>query len=118
MRAFTLDSLEIPSQLRTAIQDFIGESLDKYKRNIIRMVLYGSVARGDAVESSDVDLLVVWDGSALEAMDALGEIALRILLDYGLDISIHPMTPEHFDHVKRINTHFIRNIYREGIAVA
>lgn len=118
MKRLSVDSIKAPSRLKRAIREFVKESVERYRKRIDMMVLYGSVVRGEANEESDIDVLVVWNGTTLDAMDSLGEIALKVLLRYGCDISIHPMSPKHYDYLSKINTHFFRNVAREGIVVA
>lgn len=118
MKNTSIDTLKVPRLLKKAIQEFVRESVSRYRKSIRKMVLYGSVARGEASKESDIDVLVVWNGTKLDAMDSLGEIALRILLKYGYDVSLHPMTPKHYRYVTKVNTHFIQNVAREGIVVA
>ena len=118
MKKSPVDSIKAPVNVKKAIREFVSESLGQYKKNIKKMIIYGSVARGKVTKDSDVDILVVWNGTALDAMDSLGDIALKILLEYGIDISIHPMTPEHYKYINKINTHFIQNVERDGIVVA
>ena len=118
MKNSTVENIKAPTNVKNAIREFVSQSLGEYKKNIKKMIIYGSVARGKVSKDSDVDILVVWNGSALDAMDSLGDIALKILLEYGIDISIHPMTPKHYKYINKINTHFIRNVERDGIVVA
>jgi predicted nucleotidyltransferase len=118
MKKSPVDSIKAPANVKNAISDFLSQSLGAHKKNIRKMIIYGSVARGKVTKDSDVDILVVWNGPALDAMDSLGDIALKILLEYGIDISIHPMTPKHYRYITKINTHFIQNVERDGIVVA
>jgi predicted nucleotidyltransferase len=118
MKKSPIDSITAPANVKKAIYEFVNKSLGDHKKNIKKMIIYGSVARGKVTEDSDVDILVVWNGSALDAMDSLGDIALKILLEHGIDISIHPMTPKHYEYIQKINSHFIRNVERDGIVVA
>ncbi len=118
MKKLSVDSIEAPSRLKRAVQEFVKESVERYRKRIDTMILYGSVVRGEANDDSDIDVLVVWKGTTLDAMDSLGEIALKVLLKHGCGISIHPMSPKHYDYVSGINTHFFRNVAREGIVVA
>jgi predicted nucleotidyltransferase len=72
---------------------------------LVSVCLYGSVARGEAQATSDIDLLVVLeslDGSPVESLRAvygcLGELRLerRFLLRHGVatDVSIYPLARE------------------------
>lgn len=45
--------------LRALVEHFRDELLSQWGENLVSVVLYGSVARGDGDRSSDVDLLVI-----------------------------------------------------------
>ena len=61
------------------------EKLQKQESdNLLRVVLFGSVARGDAGEDSDVDVLVlVKDGKGLELLDRIVEASVEADLEAG-----------------------------------
>ncbi|MDR3264926.1 MAG: nucleotidyltransferase domain-containing protein [Synergistaceae bacterium] len=52
--------------------------------NLIRVILFGSVARGDARDNSDTDVLVlVKEGEGLELLDRIVEISVEVDLEVG-----------------------------------
>lgn len=112
-----MDEVPASDEVRNAIQRFLDKALAEHGNKIERVILYGSVARGDAREESDVDLLVVWDGPVMEALDALVPITTRILIEAKVDISTHPIPPERFEEIERMRTGFYENVEREGILV-
>lgn len=50
--------------------------------NIVKMILYGSVLRGEAHEESDIDVLVVATGDVRAVDRAVGDIAYDVMLDH------------------------------------
>jgi predicted nucleotidyltransferase len=82
-----------------------------------RVIVYGSVARGEATIHSDIDLLVVAPSSdrtfhrIVDAHDALGTLA------YGLPISPIVLTPEEVDARQRQGDAFVREILNEGVEI-
>ena len=52
--------------MNTIIKEFVESAKEKYNKNIIKMILFGSYARGNAQEDSDIDILVVWKGKNKE----------------------------------------------------
>lgn len=81
-------------------------------------ILFGSHARGDAAEDSDVDIAVVLDGrpgDVLDAVKELSEIAYDVLLDTGVLIQPVPVRSEEWEHPERhANPRLLSNIRREG----
>lgn len=102
-----LDSLL--AALRSRLEEIYGERL-------VRMVLYGSQARGDAEPGSDVDVLVVLRGPVNpgEEIARTGETITDLSLQFGEVVSCVFMDEERFTNREGP---FLRNIRREGIPV-
>lgn len=64
-----------------------------------RLVLLGSVARGDARSDSDVDVLALLDEAAnpCAVEEELRDIAFDVMLEEGVAISIHAVTAPRLD---------------------
>ncbi|CUX77667.1 nucleotidyltransferase family protein [Thermococcus chitonophagus] len=62
-----------------ALREFIKRVEDKFGGSVESIVLFGSYARGDYSEDSDIDVLIVGDVDFYEIM----EIVTDILLEYG-----------------------------------
>jgi predicted nucleotidyltransferase len=95
----------------------VKESLKKlYGKKLKKIILYGSYARGDATDDSDIDLLILLDdmGSVGEEIvrcsHALGDLELI----YDTLISIVPFDAAEFE--KRCHP-IILNAKREGIII-
>jgi predicted nucleotidyltransferase len=93
-----------------ALREFIKKVREKYGDKIDRIILYGSYARGEAEEESDIDVLIIGDVS----LDELVDISFPILLKYGEHISHQVMSIEHFEFLEREGYGFIKNVKREG----
>ncbi|MDX1489272.1 MAG: nucleotidyltransferase domain-containing protein [Acidiferrobacterales bacterium] len=95
------------TDLRTALQNHYGDRL-------VQLVLYGSHARGEAHQESDVDVMVVLQGS----VDPVGEIRQisPLVLDTGLTheklITIYPISAADY---KSRQTALLQSIYQEGV---
>jgi predicted nucleotidyltransferase len=88
----------------------------KYGDRIERVVLFGSVARGDYREDSDVDLLVVTPGDWLDLQSDLAGDAVDILLRDGVVVS--PLVISAEEAARLPGTALGRELAREGLAVA
>lgn len=87
-----------------------------YGERLVRLVLFGSQARGDAEPGSDIDVLIVLKGIAepYEEIARTSEIVTDLSLQFDEVISCVFMDEERFLHR---NGPLLRNIRREGIAV-
>lgn len=87
-----------------------------YGPRLVRMVLYGSQARGDAESGSDIDVLVVLKGpvSPEEEIARTSDIIASMSLQYGVVLSRAFVSVERFE---REQSPLLMNVRREGIAV-
>ena len=51
--------MKIQRKYQKAVDEFVKRALGKYKDKIDSIILFGSIARGEAREESDIDILVV-----------------------------------------------------------
>lgn len=84
----------------------------KRKYNAEKLILFGSHARGDFNESSDLDIVLIKNTNK-RFIDRIGDI-LKI---YKGDIPLEPFvyTPEEFKKMKKRD--FIKTILKEGIEI-
>lgn len=81
-----LDDLKLPQNVSDALRA-VRERLTK-EFNINRILLFGSVVRGTAVEGSDEDLLIVLSEQAdHQIRDRISSIILDLNLAYGTNLS-------------------------------
>lgn len=82
--------------------------------DIIKIILFGSVARGDDTEESDIDILIIRADSD-ELSDEINSAAVDIILEKDEFISPHVMSEEHFN--KTIDYPFLTNVLKEGVVL-
>ncbi|MBE8540655.1 nucleotidyltransferase domain-containing protein [Geoglobus acetivorans] len=104
----------IEARYRKAIDEFVRRAIEEYGDMVESIILFGSVARGEAKEDSDIDILVVWNGKKAEGWRAMTRLAFDVLLDTGEHISVKILGSEDVQQ----KTPFIRNVMREGIKIA
>jgi len=87
-----------------------------YGDRLVRMVLYGSQARGDAEPGSDIDVLVVLKGtvSPCEEIDRTLNDVADISLEYDEVISCVFVSEEQFNQER---SPLLLNVRREGVSV-
>ena len=89
---------------------------ERYDAGIKRVILYGSHARGEATEDSDVDVLVLTDPSLKpsEVRKSLSDLLFDMLMNEGELVSVIVIPEDFFeDH----NLPFMLNVRQEGVAV-
>lgn len=75
-----------PNRLRIA-QDFARWARDELGPSLVRVVLFGSVARGEDRAGSDIDLLVEVRGDLVSARRRLGNKIMEIAAAEGVFVS-------------------------------
>jgi predicted nucleotidyltransferase len=99
------------------ILEEVKRSLQKiYGGRLRKVILYGSYARGDATEGSDIDIIVLLDEIRdFDAeLDTLFEVIGQIDFKYDTLISVLPMEEKQF-LARRLPV--ILNAKREGIPI-
>lgn len=88
-------------------------------RHIRQLVIYGSRARGDAADDSDLDLVALVDEKTPELELALEETAYDVMWarDFKPIISLKVFTEARFRAATEKGYLFYRNVVREGITI-
>lgn len=104
----------LPPHVRAALAEAKARLSEMYGDRLARVVLYGSYARGDAREDSDVDLLVVLRGDyePYAEIKRTSALHLDLLLRYGVDLAIQPFD-EH--EVTDLERPFMRNVAADAV---
>ena len=101
---------------RKLAEEFARQLKEKHGDRIQRVILFGSVARGEDVKDSDVDLLVVTRDTSWAFRKSLAGEAAEVLMREGVYISAKPIPPEGFSRTE--DTIFGRNVRKEGLVLA
>lgn len=97
-----------------AIRQFKQAVKDIYGSRIKQIVLYGSWARGDASEESDIDLMVVLSGEVQPGLelDRMIDVITDINLEYDVLISVLPVSEDNFN---TLQSPLLLNVRKEGV---
>ena len=103
-------------ELSNLLNDLARGLKDLYGERYRGLVLYGSYARGEADEGSDVDVLLLLEGSVATGREIvhLGDIVWPISLQAGYTLSVLPVSVE--DYLEPREPFFV-NARREGLSV-
>ncbi len=93
-------------------------ALEEAGYRVVEAYLFGSYARGDWLDTSDVDLVIVSpDFRGMRMLDRLDLIAkLQLRLGLGRWVEALPYTPEEFEEARRVSV-AIRDASRYWIKI-
>lgn len=101
------------------INRFAIQANDIFGGNIVKVILYGSYARGDYNEHSDIDLMfltTISEEQIRNEKNKLYDLAFDYEMDYGVDISV--TVKNIMDYQYWLGAFpFYDNIEREGVVV-
>lgn len=102
-------------QEERAVQAFKKRVLDFLGPQVVSFSLFGSRARGEGDEESDVDILVLLKEAPTKTRGHIFEIAADILVEYEIDISPLVMGQKQFEEMKKRERLLPQEIERDGI---
>lgn len=97
-------------QLRAALEA-------RFATRLLRLRLFGSYARGEANEDSDVDVFVLLDKVSSQDFRAVLDLAAEVSVDCLLQVSPMVFSAARYEQWKRDERAIVQDIEREGIAV-
>ena len=102
--------------IKQIVEEFKERLKVLYRERFIELIIYGSCARGDATDNSDIDLLVVLRGEVLpgQEIDRMIDEITEINLKYGVLLSVHPVSEKDYE---TLNSPLLINVRREGVRV-
>ena len=105
--------MPIQKRYQAVIRQFSDLAYEQYPLQIGKIILYGSVARGDAGPDSDIDLLVLWKGNEQQGWRAMTGIAFDLMVKTGEYLSVKVIGAGTFSG----SPGFEQNVILEGITV-
>ena len=104
-----------------AAEAFVDRARSQHGDEVAELYVFGSTVRGEAHGlASDVDVMIVLadDTDRDVTADALRDIALDVMIEYGPVVELHILSESTFDQHQREGNPFIRNVVREGRSYA
>ena len=99
------------------IQDFAKNVRKLLGKSLDSVILYGSYARGEDAELSDIDVMILVSLSEEQIKsisDRVSDLAFEYMMKYGVDISPVITNTDHFNYWMD-NLPYYRNIKDEGV---
>ncbi|MEA2075012.1 MAG: nucleotidyltransferase domain-containing protein [Euryarchaeota archaeon] len=101
-------------EIKNILEEFKEEIGKLYGTRLKEVILYGSWARGDATDESDIDLLIVLEGKIVPSaeIDRMIDIITEINLKHDVLLSVYPISEQDYSV---INSPLLINVRKEGI---
>lgn len=109
----------MPILINDIMQEFAHSMRLLFGDSLSHIVVYGSYARGDYTDNSDVDVMIlvrIPESRIREYTDKVADCAFEYLMKYGVDISPVVKNEEHFEYWKD-NLPYYRNVRNEGVEI-
>lgn len=111
----------LPEQINNAVQEFIKGVKDILGDRAKKIILYGSYARGDYNDSSDIDIMILTDlndDEIFKYRNKIWEYAYDIEWDNNFDIKLSPL----IKNIDKFNywleaLPFYMNVQKEGVVL-
>lgn len=109
----------MPEQIQTILQSYADQVKEILGDTVRKIILYGSYARGDYTESSDIDMMILTtlrDEDISEVSYQLYDLAFDYQMEHGVDISVIIKNEEQFNYWLGALP-FYDNVKREGVII-
>ena len=107
--------------LRKSERQVLARFRDKLQTELpeerVELMLFGSKARGQGREDSDLDVLVIVLGEDWRLCDKVYDIATDLLLETGVCISPKIISANRFRQLQEEEAPFVRNVIRDAVAM-
>jgi len=102
---------------RHVIDSFVEELKKKLGNELVSIRLFGSKARGDFKEDSDIDMFILVREKTPEVKGSVRDLAATYVLDHELPLSIALYDLFEYQKNTELGSFFFENVEKEGIAL-
>ncbi|MBI4670806.1 MAG: HEPN domain-containing protein [Chloroflexi bacterium] len=89
----------------------------KFRKQLVRVILFGSKVRGDFDAESDVDLLIVFEPNGVISKDAIYAQERAVVDKYEVSLSALAVELEDFETMQKLRSPIYRNLRNEGYSL-
>jgi len=107
--------LETGRRYREAVESFTNRAVRELGDRIDAIILYGSAARNEADENSDIDVLILT--AHPEIRERVYDIAYDVNLEYDVLLSFFFIDRERFLRLLELGSPFAENVLTEGVVL-
>lgn len=109
--------IKLSGEINIITKEIVDDVLELFSEKVHKIVLYGSYARGDFTQESDVDIMIILNCDKEEVKQyrkAISRLASRIGLKNDIEISLLLRDKETFEQGQKVLP-FYRNVINEGV---
>ena len=99
-------------QERQALQTFLTDLQQEVSEQLTQVALFGSKARGDSQQSSDIDVLVILDREDRDLRRSILRNAARVSLEHDVLLSPRVIGEERWEEMRGFSLY--RNVIRDA----
>ena len=110
----------MPDRIHNIIYQFSQQLKDIMGSKLTKVIVYGSYARGDYTEDSDIDIMVLTtltDKEIEQIETEIYDLAFDFLMDYGVDINVVIKNEKQFNYWLGALP-FYNNVQKEGVVLS
>ena len=110
----------MPANIINIMQEFAGSVRRLLGNALDSVIVYGSYARGDYSELSDVDVMILvtlTEEKIKKISDQISDLAFDYMMKFGVDISPVIINIDHFNYWAD-NLPYYRNVKKEGVKLS
>jgi len=103
-------------EIEKILREFTEKVGQLYGKRIRSIVLFGSWAREQATQDSDIDVAVVLEGDVVpgKEIDRMIDIITEVNLSYGVLLSVYPVSEKDYTS---LNSPLLLNLRRDGVPI-
>ena len=102
---------------RPIIEEFKRRIEQRFPGELVRLIVFGSHARGDATAESDIDVLVVIHSENWKLGDEIRGVGYELEIEHGVVLSIQVIGRRYYEGLKARGSSFLTNVEREVLFV-
>lgn len=107
------------NELNLILQTMVQAYQAVYGANVVKIILYGSYARGDYQKESDIDIVAIVQGDReklQQGLKSVWDVSSDLELEYGTIVSPTVIPFAEYEQYKN-DLPYYRNIEHEGVEV-
>jgi len=99
------------------LEEFKRRVQGEFPGELVNMRVFGSKARGDATQESDIDLIVITHSDDKKLAKNIRYTGYDLEIEHGIILSIQVYSDRHINYLRNIPTQFIQNVDREALVI-